>query len=190
VARRHGTTTSVRVSDPLADKVIVLRWGSTPFIISSDHTASPSFVSRRHYHAARDLGSAVFRASPRRARASQYPPAGLRSGRPSQDLGIGFCASCRSRHHGLRFVTIWIAVASRCTAGWQYYHVGKRVVASASEIVAVGPSCCSDRSRHNSQWLGEQLAADGIGVALPISSGRQSDRSAPLSHRAPREVTH
>ena len=50
-----------------------------------------------------------------------------------QDWAIGFCVLPITGHHpAFAFVTIWLAVVLTLYTGWQYYAVGKRVVARAS----------------------------------------------------------
>ena len=115
VARRHGTTTSGAFLDPLADKVIVLG-GLYAIIITL-----------------REIWMSVFRARAARQGIS-IPASRLAKWKTfAQDWGIGFCVLPITGHHlAFAFVTIWIAVALTVYTGWQYYHVGKRVVASAS----------------------------------------------------------
>lgn len=130
VARRHGTTTSGAFLDPLADKVIVLG-GLYAIIISRPHGIT-FFVIPAIIITLREVWMSVFRARAARQGIS-IPASRLAKWKTFvQDWGIGFCVLPITGHHlAFAFVTIWIAVVLTVYTGWQYYHVGKRVVAGA-----------------------------------------------------------
>ena len=130
VARRHGTTTSGAFLDPFADKVIVLG-GLYAMIVSRPHGLT-FFVVPSILITLREIGMSVYRARAAK-RGLSIPASRLAKWKTFvQDWAIGFCVLPLTGHHpAFAFVTIWLAVVLTLYTGWQYYAVGKKVVASA-----------------------------------------------------------
>ncbi len=131
VARRHGTTTSGAFLDPLADKVIVLG-GLYAIILARPHGVT-TFIVPAIIITLREIWMSVYRSRSAK-RGVSIPASQLAKWKTFvQDWAIAFCVIPITAHHiWLATATIWLAVALTLYTGWQYYYVGKRVVAGAS----------------------------------------------------------
>lgn len=131
VARRHGTTTSGAFLDPFADKVIVLG-GLYAITVSRPHGLT-FFVVPAIIITIREIWMSVYRARSAK-RGISIPASRLAKWKTFvQDWAIGFCVLPLTGHHPtFAFVTIWLAAVLTLYTGWQYFNVGRRVVARAS----------------------------------------------------------
>jgi CDP-diacylglycerol--glycerol-3-phosphate 3-phosphatidyltransferase len=130
VARRHGTTTSGAFLDPLADKVLVLG-GLYAIILARPHGVT-SFIIPAILITLREIWMSVYRSKSAKQGIS-IPASSLAKWKTFiQDWAIAFCVIPLTAHHlWIATTTIWVAVVLTLYTGWQYYAVGKKVVARA-----------------------------------------------------------
>ncbi|MHB2028442.1 MAG: CDP-alcohol phosphatidyltransferase family protein [Acidimicrobiales bacterium] len=130
VARRHGTTTSGAFLDPLADKIIVLG-GLYAIILARPHGVT-TFIVPAILITLREIAMSVYRSRAAK-RGVSIPASQLAKWKTFvQDWAIAFCVIPLTAHHlWIATTTIWLAVVMTLFTGWQYYAMGKKVVAGA-----------------------------------------------------------